>query len=222
LTDEKPSTFIAEIHVSDPRVAYIPTLETVPDAIIWDSGAPVIDTGGRRWCTVRIMCDDFEALEEALRADPTVEDFTLDVQFSDERTYRLLIDDDAFLLASKLVELGDHLLEVYSTGGVHRYRLLLSDPETLGSLRDYFNEHDISFQLKRLYQTTSLDTGSLFGLTTDQQELLRVAYESGYFSVPRQCTQDELAKNLDISGGTASVRIRRVIKQLVEEALGEI
>lgn len=54
------------------------------------------------------------------------------------------------------------------------------------------------------------------GLTDRQREALRIAYERGYFDVPRGTTLEAVAAELDVSASALSERLRRAQTRLVE------
>ena len=54
------------------------------------------------------------------------------------------------------------------------------------------------------------------GLTDKQHEVIATALEMGYFEIPRDCTLQDLASELDISHQAASERLRRGMKTIVE------
>lgn len=58
------------------------------------------------------------------------------------------------------------------------------------------------------------------GLTDQQQEALRIAYEQGHFAVPRKVSVEEIATQLGISASAASERLRRAQSQLIEKTVG--
>lgn len=53
-------------------------------------------------------------------------------------------------------------------------------------------------------------------LTPCQERVLRIAYEVGYFEIPKKITLDSLASKLDISKSTLDVMLRRAEKKIVE------
>ncbi|MFC3960273.1 helix-turn-helix domain-containing protein [Halovivax cerinus] len=57
------------------------------------------------------------------------------------------------------------------------------------------------------------------GLTDEQREALRIAYERGYFEIPRRTSLDALADELDIAASSVSERLRRAQTQLVQETV---
>jgi hypothetical protein len=57
------------------------------------------------------------------------------------------------------------------------------------------------------------------GLTDRQDEALRIAYELGYFEIPRGAALDDVADELGISAASASERLRRAQTRLLEETM---
>lgn len=61
-------------------------------------------------------------------------------------------------------------------------------------------------------------TDRLFSLLTErQQEILQEAIEQGYYSVPRQVTHQDIAEELDCSGGTVGEHLRKIEAKLLSE-----
>ncbi|WP_284440233.1 helix-turn-helix domain-containing protein [Haloarcula marina] len=60
-----------------------------------------------------------------------------------------------------------------------------------------------------------------FGLTDPQREVLMLALERGYFTVPRDASLSDLATALGISSQAASERLRRGTQTLVSNTLAE-
>ncbi len=54
-------------------------------------------------------------------------------------------------------------------------------------------------------------------LTARQQEILRTAVEHGYYSVPRQATHEDLARELGCSPGTVGEHLRKVEATILTE-----
>ena len=59
-------------------------------------------------------------------------------------------------------------------------------------------------------------------LTLAQERVLQMAYELGYFEIPKKITLDKLAKRLEISKATLDVMLRRAQRKLVASHIGEI
>ncbi|TFG69837.1 MAG: hypothetical protein E4H25_03835 [Methanomassiliicoccus sp.] len=59
-------------------------------------------------------------------------------------------------------------------------------------------------------------------LTVAQEKVLQIAFQFGYFEIPRKITLDKLAKKLEISKATLDVILRRAQRKLVASHIGEI
>ena len=90
--------------------------------------------------------------------------------------------------------------------------------------RDAFNEfstfwqQNADFQLSRLTRDGESEPPG-DGLTDQQHEALRTAYELGYFDIPRRASLQEVAAELDISASSVSERLRRAQTRLIEETV---
>lgn len=58
-------------------------------------------------------------------------------------------------------------------------------------------------------------------LTVAQEKVLHLAYDLGYFEIPKKITLDKLAKRLEISKATLDVMLRRAQRKLVASHIGE-
>jgi predicted DNA binding protein len=99
-------------------------------------------------------------------------------------------------------------------------------------LRVYFADHDRALAARNCFEARGMDvrfgaengrSGSdgfgYFGLTECQYETLVIAYERGYYDVPRGITQAELADRLGVTHQALSERLRRAHETLVENGL---
>jgi hypothetical protein len=81
-----------------------------------------------------------------------------------------------------------------------------------------FWQHNADFQLARLNRDETPEPPGE-GLTDRQYEALRIAYERGYFEIPRQVTLEGIATELDITASSVTERLRRAQTQLIEETV---
>lgn len=81
-----------------------------------------------------------------------------------------------------------------------------------------FWQRNGGFQLHRLTREGDAEPPG-DGLTDRQREALRIAYERGYFAIPREASLDDIAGELDISASSLSERLRRAQTQLIEETV---
>ncbi|NHN46639.1 helix-turn-helix domain-containing protein [Halostella sp. JP-L12] len=62
---------------------------------------------------------------------------------------------------------------------------------------------------------------SLDALTDRQREVVRTAYEMGYYEVPREVSTAEIAGELDLDGSTVAEHLQRAERNLLSNYLGQ-
>ncbi|WP_227377496.1 helix-turn-helix domain-containing protein [Haladaptatus halobius] len=77
----------------------------------------------------------------------------------------------------------------------------------------------MTFRVTPLRDAADHETTDVVGVSEKRKRLLRMAYQEGYYEIPRRISQDELAKNLDISTSAFSKRLRRDTEQLIGNTL---
>jgi predicted DNA binding protein len=81
-----------------------------------------------------------------------------------------------------------------------------------------FWKRNADFRLRRLTRDGESEPPGN-GLTDRQDEALRIAYEVGYFDVPRSASLEDVAEKLGIAPSSVSERLRRAQTQLIEETV---
>jgi hypothetical protein len=81
-----------------------------------------------------------------------------------------------------------------------------------------FWQHNVGFRLHRLTRDGESEPPG-DGLTDQQHEALRIAYERGYFDIPRQASLEDVAEELGITPSSVSERLRRAQTKLIEETV---
>lgn len=207
---------VTELQLDHDRLALRPTLKRVPDVTVepeyWSSA------GGRTYLFFRADGDGFEAFESALETDPTARDPVLVDRSPDGRVYRVELDDDVIAVTDKAAEIGGRILETRSCRDGWVFQLRLPGREALIEFNDYCRERDVGVQVNHI-RTSEDEDEAVVGLTAKQQELLTVAYDEGYFDVPRGISQNELADRLGVSKSAVSQRLRRAIAELCATSL---
>lgn len=160
-----------------------------------------------------------DAFDAAAREDPTVTDIEILSDVDSQRLYSLRATHATeIVLYSLWAELGAERLQTYHTDGWWHVRSRFADRDSFATYRELLEEHDVEFRLKYLHGGAET-TGSPAHLTPEQRETLRLAYERGYFEIPRAVTTAELATELDISDQAVSERLRRGYARLIESTL---
>jgi len=101
--------------------------------------------------------------------------------------------------------------------GLLRWNVIAPNAEALKGLVDKIKALGCSIELKRV---SKLSTAS--ELTRTQERVLQMAYELGYFEIPRKTNLDKLARRLEISKATLDVMIRRAQKKIIASHMGEL
>ena len=130
-------------------------------------------------------------------------------------------------------QLGDHLddlagLEALATAEAFvdritvrrdgwRQRGWFADREAFRAFAAFW-QANAGFHLHRLTRDGDPEPAGQ-GLTDRQDEALRIAYELGYFEIPRGASLDAVADELGISAASASERLRRAQTRLLEETM---
>jgi len=155
------------------------------------------------------------SFETTVRDHPAVSDIHAVNIHDDEALYALSWQsaDDTFL--SMVQGLDGHVLE--ATGGATQWQFQLRFPShgALSTFQEDCFEADLPLDIERIYNPTKPDAGPWYGLTAPQRETLSAAVESGYYSLPRRISTEELAEEFDVSDQTITERLRRAIETLV-------
>ncbi|WP_247728440.1 helix-turn-helix domain-containing protein [Halovivax limisalsi] len=202
---------VAEVHVDHDRLLLRPTLRRLGEGTIVPENRATRD--GRRYQFVSIEADSVSVLDTALAADPTVADPLLVERQDDRLIYRVQVTDSALTIDGAVADRCGRIRDASITPTGWVLKLRLPTREALIEFNDECKGRDISVSVTQL-RTADLAGSPLLGLTEKQQELLTVAYQEGYFDVPRGISQDELAAALGVSKSAISQRLRRAMSEL--------
>ncbi len=210
-------SLVIEYRESSPRIKITDVAAAVPEASLrvlrWHR------TGENR---LRLFLlaegEGFDTLEGELAAQSNVTEVTVITEEQDARLYQVtLVATVDHLPRDARVDgvISDVRIEpdgLYVTG-------YISGRAALFEIREFLAERGIDMQVERLHEAA--DERSDGVLTDEQLEALVVAYEMGYFSVPRAATQSDVAAELGISAASLSERLKRGQERLIERHLDE-
>ncbi|WP_335999140.1 helix-turn-helix domain-containing protein [Halorientalis halophila] len=208
---------IAELALSSPTLLLTPTIEANPEARVSIEFQPAMDPE-RRQFFVLVDGADFAAFDDALADDYTVAAPTVVAERDGVRMYRLELTEDVVAVTPRVSELGGMVLEMHSTGGVWFVKLQVPERDALAAFREFCADSGIEYRLERLYRTQPTRTAT-HGLTEQQRHTLLTAAREGYFEVPREISQADLAAKLGVSDSAVSQRVRRAVAALIERTL---
>lgn len=160
-----------------------------------------------------IRAADPGAVAEAISAHPSI-----------VSTERLVVTDDRLLARYETTDTGLYAFLAASSVPPEfpivvengRYDLEFTGTrDALDRLCGAFDERGRAYDLRSVVETER--AGSV--VTDRQREVLEAALRAGYFEVPRACTLDELATELEIDKSTASEILRRGERRILTTAL---
>ena len=184
------------------------------------SAVPEMTVTHQRWemtteREVRVLLwaatDDAARFDVALDTDPTVTDETVLGEINGQRLYRLRLLEEgrAVSVYPVVVESGTICHELRGTHSGWDCRMSFLDRDALELFHSFCRTHELGFELRSLHEEHSRFESELYGLTPKQYEALSLAFEHGYFAVPRDTTLSALAERLDISRQAFSRRLMR-------------
>jgi len=158
-----------------------------------------------------------KAVEETLKGDPLVEEVSQLTRTPDRILYAVNWSPEINALVRAIVDLGVDVLTAEGTANFWEFRLQFQDREQLSRFRRVCQDENIDLELLRLFNPMMPPEEG--PLTPEQTDALATAYENGYWDVPRQISQTELAELVGISSNAMSQRLRRGVKVAVGDML---
>jgi predicted DNA binding protein len=101
--------------------------------------------------------------------------------------------------------------------GLLQWKVIAPNAAALKGLVDKIKALGCSVEVKKISRLDSLSE-----LTRTQERVLQIAYEAGYFDIPRKIKLEKLAKRLEISKATLDVIIRRAQKKVIAVQMGDV
>lgn len=161
--------------------------------------------------------DDLDAFHAALESDESLSSAELVERTERKRLYRATWDIAGDHVVGALRDNDTALLEAVGDEDGWHLKLRFGDPNELSEFHSYSLGTPFEMSLDRLYNP--FEERSRDKLTPAQRETVLMAYENGYFDIPRGITLVELGEQLGISDQSVSERLRRAQSNLVTAAL---
>ena len=161
---------------------------------------------------------EFDAVDDALRSDPSVERIVDRERFDEIAFYHVEWTETVTRRIDAYLDKEGSLLEARLIDGEWRVELRFADRDQFDAFREQLADRGHSFRLRGLTEMNRPENG-VRDLTPAQRDALEVATERGYFRVPREATTDDLADDLDISHQAVSELLRRGTENLVVSTL---
>ena len=153
--------------------------------------------------------DDLETTQwwEYVADDETKHIYLVEMNVADQLD-RVGIDADG-MTRTEWAEVHSHGFSFEQTGSQEDLSAMIADLQAAG--------HHLTLEKLRDYRIreTPLDA-----LTDRQREVLDVAYELGYYDVPRRSSTSEIAAELGVDDSTVAEHLQRTEHNLLESLLG--
>lgn len=163
---------------------------------------------------------DVEAVERALRESDIVESVDLVDRAGTETLFRVSWSESVNGLIEAIRNTDSVILGGQGHGDHWSFQLRFSGNDSLSSFYRAVVEKGIDLELEGVHNPLEASEPPELQLTDEQREALVVAFEWGYFEVPRETTLVELAEELEISDSAVSQRIRRGLTKILSTRLG--
>lgn len=213
----------AEFDAASRELVLGPTLEALPSLEVdlerqyaVDPSRPIAFCWMR--CAGRDRDRDRDRLERALTEDDTVAEFQRIGDADDGTLYRIRrSDSDVVGAYRRWVAVGGELLACRGSNGSWRIEMRFPDRESFTRYHGFLEQEGVELALHRLSEDDAEGRREDELLTDSQHEALEIAFESGFFEVPREADLSAIASELEISNQAVSERLRRAQSRLVEE-----
>lgn len=161
-----------------------------------------------------------EGFERALEDDGTVSDATHVATTGHGVQYQ--VEHPAKMPGTEVYDAAVQQQGIFISGttaeGEWELQMRFPDRDALAAFREHCETVDVEVSVAAVHDEEGPHAGQ-YGVSDPQREILTLAVEMGYFSVPRDASLADLATELDVSSQAASERLRRGLDSLVEQAL---
>jgi predicted DNA binding protein len=212
-------SLIAEFSLRSPDLVLVSALDAAPGVTV-ELEQQLVTAEDAPLLVFWAFGGDFEKLETGLERDETVQSSAVIEELGDRKLYRVRIErEDILTFYSVYHRLGASPMAATGSADGWQRRVRFPDRDSIVEMRQFCADNDVNFRLHRLYAPSESDVVDEFGLSPEQRRALMTAERVGYFDVPREVSLDDLGEELDISGQSASERLRRGISELVSNTL---
>jgi predicted DNA binding protein len=161
---------------------------------------------------------DFDAVDEALAADPDVDDIVQTDEFDSEKYYRMKWTDAVNRRIDTFLDKEGSILDASVTADGWRVRIRFASRDQFQKFRNHFRGRSYSFDLLSMTEPGAPRQMSA-EVTPDQRDALVLAVECGYYDVPREASTRVLADELGTSHQAVSELLRRGVTNLVRSTI---
>lgn len=154
-----------------------------------------------------------EHIESVFGDQRDVETFERLTTVEDRHLYRISWKGALDGFAGILVDSSGIILHGVGVHGHWEFRIRFPDHDHLRQFSDRCQQNGVRFDVNGVYNPHVPNTEDR--LTPKQWETVSVAYELGYFEVPRRATLSDLAEQFGVTEQAISQRLRRALNTLL-------
>lgn len=201
-------TVLGEFEIPTEAFPLAETLAAVPDATVSLVRVTIAPELFSPYLWVAV--GDFDAFRTATEHDPSVRSLQVLDSFDGVVLCRVAWDESAVAVADAFAATSGSVLDTYTNDEGWYVKVQFADREALRTFRSGLEEAEVPFRALSLTSASEQPTAELpFGLTQKQTEALLVAWESGYYEIPRRAKLEDIAEDLGISQQALSERLQR-------------
>lgn len=163
--------------------------------------------------------EDIPAVLDALEDDPSVQNVEVMAELEDECMLWMEWVAHIHVILYILIEEDATIIGAVGKENTWRLKIFFPKHESVSTTYDFCEEQGIDLEFERIYQLTDSLRRVEYGLSENQYEALRRAYEKDYYSIPREVNLQELAEELGVSHQALSECLRRGHQTLIENTL---
>lgn len=208
-------SLLAEFDAASPRLPLGPTLETMPTVTVELEREYALDPNHPvSFCWFRTA--DADELNRTLQTDGTVDAFDQIDAANGRLLYRIRrSDSDVIETYRTWLSVGGELLDRRSNRERWEVQMRFPDRDAFTTYHEFLETEGVDIEIHRL--AGNCRSNGRKQVTPSQREALAIAFERGFFEVPRETSLAELAQVLGISEQAVSERLRRGQARLVEK-----
>jgi predicted DNA binding protein len=212
-------TTILECSIDSEDFALGRALNVEPDVSI--TLEEVIPTGNRAMPYFWVSGADLEEFESAVEQDPSVEAIRRHLKLQESALFYAQWAEGVTSLLYSIAESEGSIMDGVGSRGRWQFTLRFPDRDSLSAFRRRCEDQDIKLDVHRIYSVSSDQFDMAYGLTSKQRDALTTALDMGYFNIPREASQQDLAAELGVQSSAVSETLRRATAELIANTLLE-
>ena len=208
-------SYVAEFDFDHPNIMLGKFKDDCDDAVIRIAYSTHISGDTNVAFAIINQTTDWGRVQSTLEADSTIHAPELIFKIQNRAVYIFEWEGQGLDIWTETARHHVFVERVWATGGEWHARLHLPSRQLVGHIREFLENRGFDVSLNNLHAFNSPTDKN--NVTSSQIHLLQKAHQQGYFSVPREINQEELANACDITESAVSQQIRRGLDNVLSE-----